>query len=107
MQVRLDLKLETLAFKVDPERHIVIHKELCAGCDEHPCIAVCPAGLYGWEGGEIVHSCEGCLECGSCRAICPRVCRGDSQRVCRGDSQRGALAWRYPRGGYGVRYRWG
>ena len=91
MQVRLDLKLETLAFKADPEPHIVIHKELCAGCDGRPCIVACPAGLYSWEGGGIVHNCEGCLECGSCRAICPLD----------------ALEWRYPRGGYGVRYRWG
>lgn len=89
--MRLDLGLETLAFRADPEPHIVIHKELCTGCEGRPCIAACPAGLYDWEDGEIVHNCDGCLECGSCRAICPLD----------------ALAWRYPRGGYGVRYHWG
>ena len=91
MRVRLDLKLGTLAFKADLEPHIVIRKDLCGRCEGRPCITACPAGLYIWEGGEVMHNCEGCLECGSCRAICPL----------------NAIDWRYPGGGYGVRYRWG
>ena len=91
MPRRLDVKLATLAHKPDPEPHIVIRKELCQTCEGRPCTVVCPAGLYVWEGGQIVHSCEGCLECGSCRAICPQK----------------AIDWRYPIGGYGVRFRWG
>jgi ferredoxin like protein len=91
MQVRLDLKLNTLTFKPDPEPHIKIQGQLCLGCEGRPCTIVCPAGLYVWENDQMVHNCEGCLECGSCRAVCPR----------------GAITWRYPRRGYGVRYRWG
>ncbi len=91
METRLDLKLETLTFKSDPEPHIVIQNELCPACEGRPCTVACPAGLYVWEGGQIVHSCEGCLECGSCRVVCAP----------------GAITWRYPRGGYGVRFRWG
>ncbi len=91
MQARLDLRLATLTFKPDPEPHIVIHKELCLACEDRPCIFVCPAGLYVWENDRMVFNCEGCLECGSCRIVCPH----------------GAVAWRYPRGGHGVRYRWG
>jgi ferredoxin like protein len=91
MTVRLDLKLGTLTFRPDPEPHIVVETEVCLACAGRPCTVVCPAGLYVWEDGQLVHNCEGCLECGSCRAVCPH----------------GAVAWRYPLGGYGVRYLWG
>lgn len=91
MESGLDHRLGTLAFKPDPEPHIVIQKELCLECKEHPCAIVCPAGLYVWENEQIVFNCEGCLECGSCHVVCPY----------------GAVTWRYPRGGYGVQYRWG
>jgi ferredoxin like protein len=88
---RLDLRLDTLTFKLDPEPHIVIRREQCLACEGHPCTVACPAGLYVWDGTQIVHSCEGCLECGSCRLVCPQE----------------AIQWHYPLGGYGVRYRWG
>jgi ferredoxin like protein len=91
MTSRLDVRLATLSFRSDPEPHIVIEGTLCLACEARPCTFVCPAGLYVWEQDQIVHTCEGCLECGSCRAVCPR----------------GAITWRYPRGGYGVRYLWG
>ena len=71
MTVRLDLKLGTLTFKPDHEPHILIDTELCRSCAERPCTIVCPAGLYVWDDGQMVHNCEGCLECGSCRAVCP------------------------------------
>ena len=91
MEVRLDLKLETTVYKPDPEPHIVIQKELCLACERRPCTIVCPAQLYVWDVDQISHNCDGCLECGSCRIICPYD----------------AITWRYPRGGYGVCYRWG
>jgi ferredoxin like protein len=91
MEAHLDAKLATVISKPDPEPHIVIQTELCLVCEERPCTIVCPADLYWWGGGQMVHNCEGCLECGSCRAVCPH----------------GAITWRYPRGEYGVRYRWG
>jgi ferredoxin like protein len=91
MEIRLDEKLATLTFRVDREPHITIEKELCISCAGRPCTFVCPAGLYEWDGEQIVHNCEGCLECGSCRVVCPQQ----------------AIQWHYPRGGYGVRYRWG
>ena len=91
MMVRLDLKLATLTLKPDSEPHIAIDAERCRSCAGRPCTIVCPAGLYVWEHSQLVHNCEGCLECGSCRAVCPHE----------------AITWRYPLGGYGVRYRWG
>jgi ferredoxin like protein len=91
MDVRLDLKLDTLVHKPDPGPHIVIDTTHCLDCRRRPCTVVCPAGLYDWTGDQLIHNCDGCLECGSCRIVCPR----------------GAIDWRYPRGGHGVRYRWG
>jgi ferredoxin like protein len=91
MDVGLDVRLDTTVYKPDPEPHIVIRKELCLQCERRPCTIVCPANLYAWENGQIVHNCDGCLECGSCRIVCPYD----------------AITWRYPIGGYGVRYRWG
>ena len=91
MTVRLDVKLATLTFKSDREPHISVDRKLCQVCESRPCTIVCPAGLYVWENDQLVHNCEGCLECGSCRVICPL----------------GAIRWRYPLGGCGVRYLWG
>ncbi len=91
MENRLDLKLETLTFKSDPEPHIAIRQDDCPTCPGRPCTIVCPANLYQWHDGQIVHNCEGCLECGACRVVCPR----------------GAISWHYPLGGYGVSFHWG
>jgi ferredoxin like protein len=88
---QLDLRLATLVFRADPEPHIVVQTDLCLDCAERPCLFACPARLFVWEGGQMVFTCEGCLECGSCRVVCHRE----------------AVSWRYPRGGFGVRYRWG
>jgi ferredoxin like protein len=91
METRLDLKLDTLAFRPDPERHITLRAELCPECQGRPCTVACPAQLFVWVDGQMTFNCDGCLECGSCRVVCPR----------------GAVTWRYPRGSYGVRFRWG
>lgn len=91
MENRLDEKLATLSLKSDPDPHIEVQTEMCPTCDGRPCTVACPAGLFVWEDDRPVHTCEECLECGSCRIICPK----------------GAVSWRNPLGGYGVRFRWG
>jgi ferredoxin like protein len=91
MEVRLDLRLDTLVHKPDSDPHIVIDTAYCTDCEGRLCTIVCPAGLYIWMGDQMTHNCDGCLECGSCRIVCLHQ----------------AIEWRYPRGGYGVRYRWG
>ncbi|NLI13257.1 MAG: ferredoxin family protein, partial [Peptococcaceae bacterium] len=53
----------------------------------------CPACLYTLkEDGELSFDYAGCLECGTCRIICPKE---------------GAISWQYPRGGFGVSFRYG
>lgn len=85
-------KLSLDKFAVDEgEAHIRINNALCKTCDEKTCLFVCPAGLYSEQDGEIIVEWAGCLECGTCRAVCTQ----------------GALDWKYPRGGFGIIYRQG
>ena len=53
----------------------------------------CPAGCYRLnEHGQVEVSVDGCLECGTCRVIC---------------EPRGDIEWQYPRGGFGVMFKFG
>ncbi len=81
-------------FNVDEEEpHIIIDKNICAKCSEKPCLYVCPAVLYKLDkNGEISFDYAGCLECGTCRVVC---------------QPKGIVKWVYPRGTFGVNYRWG
>lgn len=56
-------------------------------------VHACPAGCYSQnDGGQVEVSVDGCLECGTCRVLC-----GPS----------GEIAWSYPRGGFGVMFKFG
>ena len=91
--MNIEAKLGLDVFSLDKQAHIVVNQEACrTRCKGRVCLTVCPAHLYteGAE-GEIVLNYEGCLECGTCKLACPE----------------GALDWRYPRGGFGVQYRFG
>jgi ferredoxin like protein len=92
--MKIDEKLAIDAFKSDKESHIIINHETCrAKCTLRPCLFVCPAHLYALneETGEMTVEYAGCLECGTCLIACAE----------------GALSWSYPRGDYGVQYRFG
>jgi len=80
-------------FRVDNGHpHISIrYAELCRHCEEKPCLYVCPVENFKMVNGGIELSWEECLECGSCRVAC----------------KRGAIEWNYPRGGFGIKYRYG
>ena len=81
-------------FIVDDERaHIKVDKEICRSCPGKPCTFACPAGRYTLKEGEISFDYAGCLECGTCRIACPRADK--------------AIIWAYPRGGFGVQFRYG
>lgn len=85
-------KLNLDKFEVDEgEPHIIINSSLCKSCQDKRCLYVCPAGLYSEQNGEIIVEWAGCLECGTCRAVCEKK----------------ALEWKYPRGGFGIIYRQG
>lgn len=92
-KVNIDDKLARVAFNIDKEPHITVDKEPCRECTGKPCLSTCPAENYQWDesAGGLVFNCEGCLECGTCRFVCPLD----------------AITWSYPRGGFGVSYRWG
>jgi ferredoxin like protein len=56
-------------------------------------VTACPAGCYSKnEQGQVEVSTDGCLECGTCRVICAPT---------------GEITWTYPRGGYGVMFKFG
>ncbi len=81
-------------FNVDEEQaHILLDKVICSKCQEKPCLFVCPAVLYRLDkNGEISFDYAGCLECGTCRIMC---------------KNQGIIKWEYPRGTFGVSYRFG
>ncbi|MDY0242725.1 MAG: ferredoxin family protein [Rhodospirillaceae bacterium] len=57
------------------------------------CTFCCPAGCYTkTEEGDIELTTDGCVECGTCRIIC----QGKDN-----------LIWEYPRGGFGVSFKFG
>lgn len=92
--MKIDEKLAIDAFKNDKESHIIINHDICrAKCTLRPCLFVCPAHLYALneETNEMTVEYAGCLECGTCLIACTD----------------GALSWSYPKGDYGVQYRFG
>ncbi|HBE45608.1 MAG TPA: hypothetical protein DDW17_09270 [Deltaproteobacteria bacterium] len=92
--MKVEEKLALNVFKNDKESHIKIHQDICRKkCLTRFCISVCPAHLYSFneETKEIVVEFAGCLECGTCKVVC----------------KEGAIEWIYPKGEYGVQYRFG
>jgi ferredoxin like protein len=55
--------------------------------------SVCPAGCYAKnDQGQVEIVADGCMECGTCRILCETT---------------GEVQWNYPRGGYGVLFKFG
>ena len=87
--VIIEDKLSLLRYNVDSDGHIKVDTSVCRSCPHQACVYVCPAGCYKLQDGELLFGYEGCLECGSCNIICDQ----------------GAVDWNYPRGGFGVSFR--
>ena len=90
----IEQRLGITKYQVDDEQaHIVLHNEFCSECAGKPCLYFCPARCYTLdETGATRFDYVGCVECGTCRVACPI---------------HGAIEWNYPRGGFGVNYRYG
>lgn len=88
---KLEELLQGNVWDVDYEPHIRVDTSKCKDCNYKPCILLCPAGCYTLHEDSILFSYEACLECGTCRIICPK----------------GAVDWNYPLSGRGVYYRYG
>ncbi|MCL4459685.1 MAG: 4Fe-4S dicluster domain-containing protein [Chloroflexi bacterium] len=93
--MKIEDKLYLDRFKPDEQSHlIIIDQEKCRTtcvAQNRPCTHFCPAQVYKWEEDKITVAFEGCLECGACRIGCPFS----------------NIDWRYPRGGFGVQYKFG
>ncbi len=85
-------KLGHDTIKVDEHKHISVRQEVCRKCTEKYCVYVCPAQVYSVSAeGETVLDLDACLECGTCRIACVKE----------------AIAWDYPRGGFGLQLKFG
>lgn len=84
-------KLGTVKYNCAQESHIKVNQAKCKKCKNKPCTFICPASVFNYEEEtkEIVVQYENCLECGSCRIICPH----------------GVVEWQPPKSGCGVVYK--
>jgi len=89
--MKVEEKVALLAIKQGTESHIAVDESSCGTCESQICLRACPAELYTLEGGVVIVDHSGCLECGTCMIVCPL----------------GAITWRYPDAGNGIRYRYG
>ena len=84
-------KLYQTRYNTDTTPHIRVDTSLCEDCSEMPCLFICPVQAYKLQDGKLNFQWEGCVECGACRIVCPSD----------------AIVWSYPRGGFGVCFRYG
>jgi ferredoxin like protein len=93
-EVYIDDMLMSLKYYVDEhESHLcIISSEVCKQCTDKGCLYFCPVGVYREEAsGAVQISYQSCIECGSCRVMCPH----------------NNVIWKYPRGGFGIAYKFG
>ena len=85
-------KLALNTFKPASENHLKVDQELCKNCETKCCLQVCPARVYTEDEQGLIHvEFEACLECGTCLIACPNS----------------AILWDYPKGGFGVQFKYG
>lgn len=92
--INTDAKLAINKFEVDEENAHIVLKAEGIDLDEYRKLMVaCPAGIYKLDAkGNIHFDYAGCLECGTCRILCGSTI---------------IEKWEFPRGTFGVEYRWG
>ena len=93
--IKVEEKLFQNRYRVDADRpHIRIkNASVCnERCATRQCAVCCPAGCWNVEDGKVSLMTDGCLECGTCRIVCDEF---------------GNVDWNYPRGGYGILFKFG
>ncbi len=94
-KANIEEKHGTLNYKADQQPHITVpDATICLNkCKDKPCLTGCPAQVYTWEAEKkkVIVSYENCIECGACRMLCPF----DNIKCF------------WPRGGFGVQYKYG
>ena len=94
MSQSIEERLFAIRYKADDKSHLIIRdQEVCQKCEAKECNFFCPADVYLWhpEEGMTSVAFENCIECGTCRLGCP------TQNI----------EWVYPKGGYGITYKFG
>ncbi|TVR95631.1 MAG: ferredoxin family protein [Rhodospirillales bacterium] len=93
--VKVEEKLFQNRYVVDEGRpHISISEPLKASPALRTLVDICPAGCWSVQpDGQLSGTLDGCFECGTCRIVAKAVGQ--------------EIQWAYPRGGYGILYKFG
>jgi ferredoxin like protein len=94
MSNRIEEKLFQNRYMVDAGRpHIKVKEHDVPSEPLKSLVTTCPAGCYSLnEQGKVEIVADGCMECGTCRVVC---------------AETDDIEWNYPRGGYGVLFKFG
>ena len=93
-EVRVEDKLFYNRYLVDIGRpHITVTAHETPSANLKAMLTACPARCYALnDQGQVEVTVDGCIECGTCRVLC---------------EEGGDIVWNYPRGGYGVLFKFG
>ncbi|MEQ8825252.1 MAG: ferredoxin family protein [Filomicrobium sp.] len=93
-QANMEERLYQNRYQVDEGRpHISINQRMVDSEALKSLIDICPAGCYAvGDKGRVEIVSDGCMECGTCRIVCQST---------------GEIEWSYPRGGFGVMFKFG
>ncbi|MBA4790358.1 MAG: ferredoxin family protein [Pseudomonadota bacterium] len=91
---RVEEKLFQNRYLVDAGRpHIRVAPHTKPSANLVAMTRLCPAGCYALtDSGQVEVVPDGCFECGTCRVLC---------------EPSGEIEWNYPRGGFGVLFKFG
>ncbi|HYP63649.1 MAG TPA: ferredoxin family protein [Acidocella sp.] len=91
---KVEEKLFQNRYLVDAGRpHITIKAGDTPSAALRSLVTTCPAGCYSLtDKGQVEIAADGCMECGTCRVVTAKT---------------GEIEWHYPRGGYGILYKFG
>jgi len=91
---RIEEKLFQNRYLVDAGRpHIKVRAHVTPSAALASLVDACPAGCYAeTDKGTIEIVADGCMECGTCRVLTQHT---------------GEVEWDYPRGGFGVLFKFG